>query len=144
MTPMGLLTNAKLWATSKLMRTPGSKQQDALSEVEVSGVTISTQTAGVSKDTQTEDEPKEKEKPKLLKDLTKEENMSVAEKFDLNEGALPFDRFSKDSLLKTNVSLMSYCRCNYLQLNEFSLFSSLDSKKLGFTKNTFFKGPIFM
>ena len=103
MTPMGLLTNAKLWATSKLMRTPGGKQQDALGEVEVSGVTISTQTAGVSKDTQTEDEPKEKEKPKMLKDLTKEENMSVAEKFDLNEGALPFDRFSKDSLLKTNV-----------------------------------------
>ena len=94
MTPMGLLTNAKLWATSKLMRTPGGKQQESLGEVEVSGVTISTQTAGVSKDTQTEDEPKEKEKPKMLKDLTKEENMSVAEKFDLNEGALPFDRFS--------------------------------------------------
>ena len=103
MTPMGLLANAKLWATSKLMRSPGGKEQESLGEVEVSGVNISTQTAGVSKDTQTEDEPKEKEKPKMLKDLTKEENMSVAEKFDLNEGALPFDRFPKNSLLKTNV-----------------------------------------
>merc|ERR1719204_1701034 len=95
LTPMGLLANAKVWATSKLMRTPGGKQQESLGEVEVSGVTISTQTAGVSKDTQTEDEPKEKEKPKMLKDLTKEENMSVAEKFDLNEGALPFDRYEE-------------------------------------------------
>ena len=94
---MGLLANAKVWATSKLMRTPGGKQQEALGEVEVSGVTISTQTAGVSKDTQTEDEPKEKEKPKMLKDLTQEENKSVAEKFDLNEGALPFDRFVKET-----------------------------------------------
>ena len=94
LTPMGLLANAKVWATSKLMRAPGGKQQEALGEVEVSGRTISTQTAGVSKDTQTEDEPKEKEKPKMLKDLTKEENMSVAEKFDLYDGeALPFDRF---------------------------------------------------
>ena len=100
---MGLIANAKLWATSKLMRTPGGKQQESPGEVEVSGVTISTQTAGVSKDTQTEDEPKEKEKPKMLKDLTKEENMSVAEKFDLNEGALPFDRFSKNTVLNTNV-----------------------------------------
>ena len=91
---MGLLANAKVWATSKLMRAPGGKQQEPLGEVEVSGRTISTQTAGVSKDTQTEDEPKEKEKPKMLKDLTKEENMSVAEKFDLYDGeALPFDRF---------------------------------------------------
>ena len=103
MTPMGLLANAKLWATSKLMRTPGGKEQESLGEVEVSGVNISTQTAGVPKDTQTEDEPKEKEKPKMLKDLTKEENMSVAEKFDLNEGALPFDRFPTNSLLKPNV-----------------------------------------
>ena len=101
---MGLLANAKVWATSKLMRTPGGKQQEPLGEVEVSGVTISTQTAGVSKDTQTEDEPKEKEKPKMLKDLTQEENKSVAEKFDLNEGALPFDRFVKRNILiNTNV-----------------------------------------
>ena len=96
---MGLLANAKLWATSKVMRVPVGRQQEALGEPEVGGVTISTQTPGFAKETQTEDEPKEKEKPKLLKDLTKEENMSVAEKFDLNEGALPFDRFSKNSPL---------------------------------------------
>ena len=89
---MGLLSNAKVWATSKLMRTPGSSTPEPLHEVEVSGVSISTQTAGHTKDTQTEDEPKEKEKPKMLKDLTQDENKSASEKFDLNEGALPFDR----------------------------------------------------
>ena len=89
---MGLLANAKVWATSKLMRTPGSSTPVPLHEVEVSGVSISTQTAGHTKDTQTEDEPKEKEKPKMLKDLTQDENKSASEKFDLNEGALPFDR----------------------------------------------------
>ena len=55
-------------------------------------MSISTQTAGHTKDTQTEEEPKEKEKPKMLKDLTQDENKSASEKFDLNEGALPFDR----------------------------------------------------
>ena len=89
---MGLLANAKVWATSKLMRTPGSSRPEPMHEVAVSGVSISTQTAGHTKDTQTEDEPKEKEKPKMLKDLTQEENKSASEKFDLNEGALPFDR----------------------------------------------------
>ena len=89
---MGLLANAKVWATSKLMRAPGSDGPAPLHEVEVSGVSISTQTAGHTKDTQTEDEPKEKEKPKMLKDLTQDENKSASEKFDLNEGALPFDR----------------------------------------------------
>ena len=89
---MGLLANAKVWATSKLLRTPGSSRPEPLHEVEVSGVSISTQTAGHTKDTQTEDEPKEKEKPKMLKDLTQDENKSASEKFDLNEGALPFDR----------------------------------------------------
>merc|ERR1719204_102604 len=64
LTPMGLLSNAKVWATSKLMRTPGSSRPEPLHEVEASGVSISTQTAGHTKDTQTEDEPKEKEKPK--------------------------------------------------------------------------------
>ena len=91
LTPMGLLANAKLWATSKLMKTPGSKQADPLGQLEVSGV--ATQTAGISRDTQTEDNPKDqKEKPKMLKDLMQEESKSVAEKFDLSEGALPFDR----------------------------------------------------
>ena len=89
---MGLLANAKVWATSKLMRTPGNGKPEPLHEVETSGVSISTQTAGHTKDTQTEDEPKEKEKPKMLKDLTQDENKSASEKFDLNEGALPFDR----------------------------------------------------
>ena len=94
-TPMGLLTNIKMWFTSKLNKQPMGAME-AHRDVELNGVSAGTQTWGTARETQTEDAPKEEEKPKMLKDLHADESRSFADKFELGDGhAEPFDKYEE-------------------------------------------------
>jgi hypothetical protein len=101
-TPLGMFAKAGTWMTSKLSKPPSShrdletsREPKSMSSALRLSASMSTQTIGQEKETQT-DKDSQKEEPKIKLKDTLDETKSFAEKFVLDdEQKKPFDNYEE-------------------------------------------------